>query len=68
MLTTEGLHAPVIPLPDVLGKVGTLPPAQIFNNVPKLNVGVMFGFTVTVNVTGIAHCPAAGVNVYIPEF
>src|SRR5436189_6292421 len=35
---------------------------------PKLNVGVMLGLTVTVNVAVVAHCPAAGVNVYVPEF
>jgi len=55
LLTTEGLHVPVIPFVDVVGKVGTVPPAQIFNEVPKLNVGVMFGVTVTVNVPGNAH-------------
>jgi hypothetical protein len=38
------------------------------NEVPKLNVGVMFGFTVTVNVAVVAHCPAVGVNVYVAEF
>ena len=40
-----------------------MPPAQIVNDVPKLNVGVMFGFTVTVNVVGTAHWPAVGVKV-----
>jgi hypothetical protein len=30
------------------GKVGTTPPAQIVELVPKLNVGVIFGLTVTV--------------------
>jgi hypothetical protein len=45
-----------------------VPPAQIVKLVPKLNVGVTFGFTVTVNVAGTAHNPAVGVNVYTPEF
>jgi hypothetical protein len=27
----------------------------------------MIGFTVTVNVAVVAHCPAVGVNVYVPE-
>ncbi len=66
LLTVAGLHVPVMPLVDVLGNVGTVPPEQIVNVVPKLNVGVMFGFTVTVNVVVVAHCPALGVNVYVP--
>ena len=53
--TTAGFHVPVILLFDVLGNVGTVPPAQSDNDVPKLNIGVMFGFTVTVNVAGLAH-------------
>ena len=63
LFTTDGLHVPVIPFVDVVGKVGTDPPAQIFNDIPKLNVGVAIEFTVTVNITGVAHCPASGVNV-----
>ena len=67
MSTTDEFHVPVIPFEDVFGKVGTVPPAQIVSEVPKLNVGTIFGVIVTVNVTGIAH-PAAGVKVYVPEF
>ena len=63
MFTTAGLQVPVIPLVDVLGNVGTDPPAQMVNAVPKLNAGVIFGFTVTINVTCTAHIPAVGVNV-----
>jgi hypothetical protein len=48
---------------DELGRAGTLLPAQIASAVPKLNVGVIFGATVTVNVTAGAHAPAEGVNV-----
>ena len=55
MLTVAGLHVPVIPFVDVLGKVGTLAPSHILKEVPKLKVGVMFGFTVTVNVAVVAH-------------
>ena len=66
LLTTDGLQVPVMLLSDVVGKVGTVPPAQIDKLVPKLNVGVIFGFTVTVNVAVVAHCPAVGVNVYVP--
>ena len=45
-----------------------MPPAQMVRLVPKLNVGVTFGFTVTVNVVVVAHNPVVGVNVYTPEF
>ena len=55
-------------LPEVVGKVGTLPPAQIVSVVPTANKGVMFGATVTANEAGLAHCPALGVNVYVAEF
>ena len=61
--TTAGFHVPVIPFIEVLGKVGTAPPPQIFNDVPKLKVGVVLGFIVTFIVIGIPHCPPAGVNV-----
>ena len=63
MLTTDGLHVPLIPLVDVVGNVGTVPPEQIVSVVPKLNVGVTIGLTVTVNVVVVAHNPAVGVNV-----
>ena len=46
---------PVTPLSDVVGNVGTDPPAQIFRLGPKLNVGITFGMTVTVNVAVTAH-------------
>ena len=54
---------PVTPLVDVLGNDGTVAPAQRDKLVPKLNVGITFGFTVTVNDAGVAHCPAVGVKV-----
>lgn len=68
VFTTAGFHVPLIPFVDVVGKVGTAPPAQIDKLPPKLNVGVMLGLTVTSNVVLVAHCPAVGVNVYVPEF
>ena len=68
MSTVDELHDPVILLVDVVGSVGTVPPAQMVKVVPKLNVGVMFGLTVTVNVVGSAQSPAVGVNVYTAEF
>ena len=51
-----------------MGNDGTVPLAQTVSDVPKLNVGVIFGFTVTVKVVVVAHNPAVGVNVYTPEF
>ena len=55
LLIVAGLHVPVMPLVDVPGKVGTAPPLQILNEVPKLKVGVTRGFTVTVNVIVVPH-------------
>jgi hypothetical protein len=66
--TVEGLHIPVILSVDIVGSVGTVPPAHTVSVVPKLNVGVMLGLTVTVNVVGSAQSPAVGVNVYTAEF
>lgn len=68
MSTVDGLQLPVIPFVDEVGNVGTPSPAQIVKLVPKLNVGVTFGLTVTVNVVGFAHNPAVGVKVYTSEF
>jgi hypothetical protein len=39
--TIAGDHEPVIELLEVVGNVGTIPPEQILNVVPKLNVGVV---------------------------
>ena len=64
----DGLHVPFMPSVDVVGNVGTTPPEQIDRLVPKLNVGVMFELTVTANDAVVAHCPAVGVKVYVPEF
>ena len=68
MSITAGLHVPVILLEDDKGNTGTTPFAQIVRLVPKLNTGVIFGFTVTANVVEVAHCPLVGVKVYVPEF
>ena len=58
---------PLMPLTDVLGKVGTAPSAQIVREVPKSNVGMALGVTVTLKLVGDAH-PPPGVKVYVPEF
>jgi hypothetical protein len=63
LLTVAGLHVPVMPLSDVDGSDGTVPPEQMVSEVPKENEGVIFGLTVTVNVDVMAHSPAAGVKV-----
>jgi hypothetical protein len=59
----EGLQLPVTPLSDVVGNAGNDSPAQIVIVLGKGNVGFAYASTVTLNVTGTAHCPAAGVNV-----
>ena len=55
MSTVAGLHVPLMPLVEVLGKAGTLPPPQIVREVPKLNVGVVGCITVMFLVMGIPH-------------
>jgi hypothetical protein len=60
---TAGFHEPAIPLVEVVVSIGTAPFAQITRLVPKLNTGVVFGLTVTVNEVAVAHWPADGVNV-----
>ncbi len=59
---------PVTPSIDVVANTGTVPLEQMFIAVPKLNVGVIFGLTVTVKVVGTAHNIARGVKVYTAEF
>ena len=61
MLTAAGLQVPVIPLVEVAGSTGAVDPEQIGAIAAK--VGVTFGFTVTVKVVVVAHCPALGVKV-----
>ena len=39
--TIAGDHEPVMELLEVVGNEGTIPPEQILNVVPKLNVGVV---------------------------
>jgi hypothetical protein len=63
LLIVAGLHVPLIPLVEVPGNAGTPVPAQMVSVEPKLNVGVMFGVTVTVKFAEVAHCPGSGVNV-----
>lgn len=59
----DGLQVPEIPLTEVAGNTGAVLPEHNNMDVPKENVGVIFGLTVTVKVTGIAQIPDTGVNV-----
>ena len=69
MLTSDGFQVPAIPFVELGFRLGTASsPAQMVNEFPKSNVGVMFGLTVTVNEVDVAHSPAVGVKVYVPEF
>ena len=67
MLTVAGLHTPEIPSLDMVCKVGTVPPVHIVSDVPKLNVGEMFGITYTSTIVEAAHLPGSGLNVYTAE-
>ena len=62
MLFNAGAHVPVMPLVEVVGSGASTAPEQIGTTAAK--VGVMLGLTVMVSVVVVAHCPAAGVNVY----
>ena len=59
----DGDQLPVIgvALVDDVGNGDNVAPEQM--GATALNVGVMFGLTVIVNVAVVAHCPAVGVNV-----
>lgn len=52
-----------MPFVDVEVREGTVTPAQIVSDVPKLKAGIIFCTTVTARVAGIAHNPASGVKV-----
>jgi hypothetical protein len=45
----------------MVGNADKTPPEQIAGT--GVNVGVIFGFTMIVNVVVEAHCPAVGVKV-----
>jgi hypothetical protein len=56
-----GDQVPVYPFREVVGKAVSVPPLHIGATAAKL--GVIFGFTVTVKVVVVAHCPISGVKV-----
>ena len=56
-----GFHVPVMPLFDVVDRIGAV---LFWQRGPiAVNVGVICGLTVIVKVVFTAHCPADGVNV-----
>ena len=61
VLFKAGAHVPVIPLLEVVGKALKFAPEQIAGT--EVNVGVIFGFTVSVKFAAVAHCPDTGVKV-----
>lgn len=63
VLFIAGVHVPVIPLLEVAGNGAITAPEH--TGATAVNVGVTFGVTVMVIVAVVAHCPAAGVNVYV---
>jgi Flp pilus assembly pilin Flp len=50
-----------MPLLEVVGSGASVAPEHI--GATAVNVGVIFGLTVIVNVAVVAHCPAVGVKV-----
>jgi len=61
VLFNAGDQVPVNPLVEVVGNAVSVAPEQI--GATAVNVGVILGLTVIVNVAVVAHCPAVGVNV-----
>ena len=61
VLSKAGDQVPVIPLVEVVGSGDKVAHEQIGDT--AVNVGVMFGLTIIVNVAVVAHCPAVVVNV-----
>ncbi len=57
----DGDQVPVIPLSEVVGRTGAVPPAH--TSVGILNDAVTIGFTVNDNVAVVAHWLAFGVKV-----
>jgi hypothetical protein len=62
LLTTAGVHTPVIPFDELAGKVTTGAPSQMVVLVPKGKVGAIMGFTVTVNVVPATHPADVALN------
>ena len=52
-----------MPLVELLGNEGTVPPAQIVREDPKAKVGGILGSIVTLKLVGVAQRPGVGVKV-----
>ena len=61
VLFKAGDQLPVIPFVEVVGRAAKVAPEHIGDT--ALKVGIMFGFTVMLEVVVVAHCPASGVKV-----
>ena len=59
----DGFHVPVMPLFDVVGKVGAV--AFWHSGAIAVNAGISCGLIVMFSVVGVAHWPVVGVNVYV---
>ena len=58
-----GFQVPLMPLLDTAGRAGAADPIQ--SGPIAVNTGVICRSMVTSSVVATAHCPAAGVNVYV---
>jgi hypothetical protein len=65
LLTVAGLQLPVMPLVEVVGNIGATEPLQKAGMAAK--DAAVFELTVIFKVAVVAHCPALGVKVYMPE-
>ncbi len=61
-----GNQEPIMPIGEVVAKLGATVPEQTSGI--ATNEGLILGaVTFTFNVCVVAHCPASGVNSYVPE-
>ena len=67
-LITAGFQKPVIPFVEVFGNIGIGPTPQMVMLFPNENWASVLGITVTLITTVVPQVPAAGLNVYVPEF
>ena len=63
LLTTAGLHMPVMPLVEVGGKAGTASPSQMEALAPNGKTGGIVGSTTTVNEVPVTHPVVVGVKI-----
>ena len=62
-MSNAGDHVPVMLFKDVVGNADKVAPEHI--GATALKEGVTVGLTVMASVVVVAHCPAAGVKVYV---